>query len=153
MPIPEVEWFRDILNQAVDYTMEHDMVTAATSVIQGAVETEVYAKYQPKRYVRQRDLGGLLDSHEVDYQYEKQTKTLTLENKRDDAETKTWRWQKTGDPDNTVADVVENGGPYMYKVRIGPRPFHSIAEKRMIDMGVAEKVLEEGLSVLDGWQQ
>lgn len=153
MPIPEVDWFKEILNQAVDYTMEHEMVTAAASVIQGAVETEVYAKYSPKRYVRQRDLGGLLDPHEIDHHYDKQTKTLELKDVRDDAETKEWRWKQTGDPDYTVADVVENGGPYMYRVRIGPRPFHSVAEKRLIDMGVADKVLEDGLSVLNGWSQ
>lgn len=150
----DLEAFKEILNMAVDYAMETKVADVAVSAIQGAVDTEVYRKYNPKMYVRDREMGGLQDKHNIERRYDPATKTLEVQDVRDDPDTKEWRWKKTGDPDNTVADVVEAGHPYHYHLRPypGARPFHSVAEQRLIDHKWAEQALEADLKQnLDGW--
>ena len=149
---PDLEAFMEILNMAVDYSMEHEITEMVKSAIFVMVETEVYRKYTPKVYVRQGPYGGLQDRGNMEAKYERQTKTLTVQNVRDDWETKDWRWRQTGDPDNTVADIVENGGPWSWKVHIEPRPFHEPAERFLIDGGYVDNRLSaEVESNLSGW--
>ena len=148
----DLQAFMDILDQAVDYSMEHEITEMTKDAIYVMVETEVYRKYTPQSYVRQGPYGGLQDRHEMEAKYEKQTKTLTVKDVRDDPATKDWRWRKTGDPDNTVADIVEDGGPYSWRVRIGPRPFHKPAEDFLIKGGYVDRRLTQELEAnLSGW--
>ncbi len=150
----DLQAFMEILDMAVDYAMEGKVAEVAVSAIQGAVETEVYRKYEPKMYVRDRELGGLQDKNNIERRYDPKTKTLEVQDVRDDPYTKEARWKMGQDPDGTVADVVEDGGPYQYRLRPypGPRPFHAVAEQRLIDRKWAEQALEQDLKLnLDGW--
>ena len=139
----ELQAFMDVVNQSVDYIMEHEMTETVKDAISVMVEVKVYREWTPKSYARMMDHGGLQDRTNMDAHYEKQTKTLTVRDVRDDPATKDWRWRKTGDPDNTVADIVENGGPYSWRVRIPPRPFHKAAEDFLIDRGHVDRILTE----------
>ena len=141
----ELATFMDVVNQSVDYIMEHEITEMVRDAIGVFVQKNVYEAYpNPKAYVRQGEYGGLLDRNNMEATYEKQTKTLTVKNVRDDPDTKDKRWRLTGDPDNTVADVVENGGPYTWRnVRIGPRQFHEPAERFLIDRGYVDSRLTQ----------
>ena len=155
MPIPlcqDLQAFMDIVDQSLEYVMEHEIADITKSAIIVMVETEVYRKYNPKVYVRERDHGGLQDRNNMEVHYEKATKTLTVQDVRDDWDTKDWRWRKTGDPENTVADIVENGGPWSWRVHIGPRPFHKPAEDFLMQGGyVEQKLTMEMAANLAGW--
>ena len=142
----DLQAFMDAVNEAVDFSMEKGNVAmAAQADIIDAVYSEVYDKYEPRAYVRQMDRGGLADIHNVETEYDRTTKTGVYKNERDDPTTKEWRWRKTGDPNNTVADVVENGGPYSWGVKIGPRPFHAVAEQWLDQEGHADIGLQHDL--------
>ena len=142
----------DVLDMAVDYTMEHEVADLVRSTIISFVYERVYKRYTPKVYVRWKELGGLSDPNNIESRYEQQTKTLVVQNVRDDPETKNWRWRKTGDPENTVVDVVENGGPWSWRVHIEPRPFHQPAEDYLVRGGFIDRVLSRSLDMmLGGW--
>lgn len=139
---PDLQAFCDAVNEAVDFSMEKGNVAMAASAnIIGAVYSEVYEKYEPKVYVREMEHGGLADPHNIETKYDRKTKTGYYQNERDDPFTKQWRWQKTGNPDNTVSDIVEDGGPYSWKVKIPPRPFHEVAEQWGIQDGTFDMAL------------
>lgn len=140
---PDLAAFMDIVDQSLDYVMEHEIAEMTKDAISVMVETQVYRVYQPKSYARMGEYGGLKDRNNMDAKYEKQTKTLTVQDVREDPGTKEWRWKKTGDPEYTVADVVENGGPYSWRCRIPPRPFHQPAEDFLINGGYADRTLTE----------
>ena len=140
----DLQAFCDAVNNAVDYSMEKGSVAmVAQANIIGAVYSEVYDKYEPKAYHRQMEHGGLADPNNIETKYDQRTKTAYYKNVRDDEETKEWRWRKTGDPENTVADVVENGGPYSWRVKIPPRPFHETAER----WGVQNRWLDDAAKI------
>lgn len=151
----ELAGFMEVLDKAVDYVMQNDVADVAVGAIQGAIQTEVYNKYTPKMYVRSLDTGGLQDPHNIDRKYDAVTKTLELQDVRNDPETMDWRWRKTADPDNTVADIVEKGGPYQYPLRPdpGPRPFHSVAEQWLSRNKYFDRALQTGVTtLLRGWE-
>lgn len=144
---PDLQAFCDAVNEAVDYSMEKGSVAMVASAnIIGAVYSEVYEKYEPKAYVREMEHGGLADPNNIETKYDRKTKTGYYQDVRDDPFTKQWRWHKTGDPDNTVADIVENGGPYSYKVHIEPRPFHAVAERWGVEEGTFDSALQTDVS-------
>lgn len=150
---PDLQAFMDIVDQSVDYVMEHEIADMTKSAISVMVEVKVYRAYTPKAYARMGEHGGLKDRDNMEVRYEKRTKTLTVQDVRDDPETKEKRWKITGDPENTVADVVENGWPYTWsRVRIGPRPFHKPAEVFLIQGGhVDTRLTQEMEANLSGW--
>lgn len=132
----DIALFRAKLNGAVDLAMENYVGSAAVLKIADAVETEVYGKYDPVMYERRKGNGGLSDisPENIVVEYDAGTKTLTVTDmNRDEA---------TG---RLVAPVVESGVGYQYNVDIGPRPFHKVAEERMISDGDFEEALEFGL--------
>ena len=128
--------FRAKRNTAVDETMRGWVALGAVKKLQDAIQEEVYDAYQPHEYVRRGYNGGLIESspENWDEQYDAATKTLTVRSTNRDDET-----------GRLVAPVVESGKGYRYKVKIGPRPFHSVAEENMIKDGVFEDALETGL--------
>lgn len=146
----ELQVFSDTVDYAVDFAMEHEVADAVVAAIQGAVETEVYRKYEPRMYERKRDFGGLQDPKNMDRRYDKVTKTLEVQDVRDDPEYRDRRSRNGGENMN-VADVVEEGGPYNFRLKPdpGPRPFHSVAEDRLIDQRWADDALQEAMKPLD----
>lgn len=148
----DLQAFMEAVNQSLDYVMEHEIAEITKSAISVMVETEVYRQYTPKVYQRQGEYGGLQDRNNMEATYDRITKTLTVEDVRDDPSTKDWRWRKTGDPENTVADIVENGGPWSWRVHIPPRPFHKPAEDFLIRTGYADQMLTREMEGnLMGW--
>lgn len=139
----ELKTFMEVVNASVDFIMEHEITDMVKDAIYVMVETQVYRVYQPKSYARWGEYGGLQDRNNMEAHYENQTKTLTVQNVRDDPNTKEKRWKKSGNPDITVADVVEDGGPYTWRVRIPPRPFHQPAEDFLIKGGYVDRKLTE----------
>ena len=130
--------FRAKLNTAVDETMQSWVAMGAEKTLQEAVQEEVYDAYKPHEYVRRGYNGGLIDGspENWDENYDAATKTLTIHSTNRDGET-----------GRLVAPVVESGKGYTYKVKIGPRPFHSVAEEKMIKDGIFEDALENGLNL------
>ena len=148
----DLQAFMDAVNQSLNYVMEHEIAEITKDAIFVMVETEVYRKYTPRVYQRQGAYGGLQDRDNMEATYDRVTKTLTVEDVRDDPGTKDWRWRKTGDPENTVADIVENGGPWSWRVHIGPRPFHKPAEDFLIRNGYVDQTLTQEMELnLMGW--
>lgn len=121
------------LNSAVQTAMEGVVADTAKAFLSDAVETEVYAVYEPTMYVRQRDYGGLSDMDNMEARYDPATMTLEVEDVRRD--------EKTG---RLVAPVVESGQGYQY-ASPGPRPFHRTAERNIMASGEFERALEYGL--------
>lgn len=128
--------FRAKLNTAIDRAMESYVASAAVLKIADAVQSEVYDAYDPVMYQRRMGNGGLSDisPENIVSEYDAGTKTLILRDmNRDDV---------TG---RLVAPVVESGMGYQFKVDVGPRPFHKVAEENMIADGDFEEALEFGL--------
>ena len=139
----DLQAFCDAVNAAVDLSMEKGSVAMVASAnIIAAVYSEVYEAYEPKVYVREAEHGGLADPSNIETKYDQKTKTGYYKNVRNDPFTKDWRWHKTGNPENTVADIVEEGGPYSWNVKIPPRPFHAVAEQWGIQEGTFDMALQ-----------
>ncbi len=135
---PELQSFLTILDKAVDFCMEHEMKDAAVSEIQRSIYENVYQQYTPRVYDRKYDQGGLLDPDHMASNYDRMTKTLTVEDMRVD-----WEPTKQSHFGRNVAEVVETGNGYDWK-QIGPRPFHEPAERELAN-GVADEVLTKSL--------
>jgi len=149
---PDLQAFMDVLDMAIDYTMQHEVRDLVNSTIISFVYERVYKQYTPHVYIRWREQGGLSDVNNLNATYDVQTKTLTVQDVRDDPDTVEWRWKKSGDPDMTVADIVEKGGPYSWRVRIKPRPFHQPAEDYLVRGGFIDRALTNSLAAnLGGW--
>ena len=129
------EAFSAALEAAIQNAMETEVADGAKDAIAEAVQTEVYDKYpHPALYIRAGPYGGLQDVYEMDAVYDAPARTLTVTDVRAD--------EKTG---RLVAPVVESGRGYKWPPKdVGPRPFHSVAEKRYGN-GLFEKDLETGL--------
>lgn len=142
----DLKTFMETINAAVDFLMEVEISEMVKDAIYTMVEIKVYREYEPKDYQRWGEYGGLQDRHNMEVHYDKRTKTLTVQNVRDDQDTKEWRWKKSANPDITVADVVENGGPYSWRGgEVHARPFHKPAEDFLINGGYVDRKLTEEL--------
>lgn len=127
----EAQAFFDDLDGVIEEAMVTKVRDAAAGYIQSAVITEVYQKYPNPKYERKLDDHGLMDIHEapqgsIESNYDSNTRTLTVENVRED-----WEPTKRSHAGRNVAKVVESGNGYDWK-QIGPRPFHKVAEERLI---------------------
>lgn len=135
----ELKAFERSLDRAIDTIMQTAVGDAAAEAISEAVQTEVYAVYTPEVYERRGEHGGLADTSAMNYApyiYDPATKTLIVENRnRDD------------DTGRLVAPVVESGQGYRYDFPYNgiPRPFHDVAERRMMEKGIFERTLTENL--------
>ena len=138
----EIAAFMNDLDGVIDEAMELKVRDAAAGYIQAAVITEVYMKYEPKGYQRKLDNHGLADIREapsgsIESHYDSRTKTLTVENVRED-----WEPTMKKHEGRNVAKVVETGQGYDWR-QIGPRPFHKIAEENLIRGGDVDFHIEE----------
>ena len=138
----DIAAFMNDLDGVIDEAMELKVRDAAAGYIQAAVITEVYMKYEPKGYDRKMDKHGLADIREapsgsIESHYESQTKTLTVENVRED-----WEPTMRKHEGRNVAKVVESGEGYDWR-QIKPRPFHKIAEENLIRGGDVDFHIEE----------
>ena len=138
----EIAEFMDRLDGVIDEAMELKVRDAAAGYIQAAVITEVYMQYEPKGYERKMENHGLMDIREapvgsIESHYESQSKTLTVENVRED-----WEPTMRKHEGRNVAKVVESGNGYDWH-SVKPRPFHKVAEKRLIESGDVDFHIEE----------
>lgn len=138
----EISEFMDALDGVIDEAMELKVRNAAAGYIQAAVVTEVYMKYEPRGYQRKLDYHGLADIREapagsIESQYDSRTKTLTVENVRED-----WEPTMKKHEGRNVAKVVESGEGYDWKP-IRPRPFHRVAEQNLIKGGDVDFHIED----------
>lgn len=130
----------DAFLRKLDIDISKVLLTNVTETAKDAlyreIYDEVYAKYEPKKYVRKYDLGGLSDKEtNMMATVDVATRTLEVEDVRED--------EGTG---ADVAAKVEQG--YWFPNRqffMPPRPFHKPAEERLIATGDADKALENGL--------
>lgn len=146
----EIEQFLQKLDLAVDMVM----VTAEAETIKGVlpvyVDELVYEKYDPVVYERAGDEGGLSDPKNYQADYDKVSKTLTVEVVRDDSPEELARYKGHYEP-YTIAEIVEAGGPYRYppkKVKLGPRPFAKQMEEDWVKSRGFEGILVDGLRAL-----
>lgn len=146
----EIEQFLQKLDLAVDMVM----VTAEAETIKGVlpvyVDEKVYEKYDPVVYERAGDEGGLSDPKNYQADYDKISKTLTVEVVRDDSPEELARYKGHYEP-YTIAEIVEAGGPYRYRPKkkdIGPRPFTKQLETDWTKSRGFEGILVEGLRML-----
>ena len=149
----EIADFMEELDGVIDEAMETKVREAAAGYIQAAVITEVYMKYPHPKYERKKENRGLMDIREaptgsIQSDYEKQTKTLTVENVREDWEPTAWKHQG-----RNVAKVVESGKGYDWHP-VEPRPFHKVAEKNLIKGGDVDFWIEETFKErMGGWSR
>ncbi len=125
------------LDDAIEYAMEVEVAVVARVAIHNAVETEVYAAYDPVMYRRRGVYGGLADQHpdNMEANYDRGTRTLTVQDVNEDDDT-----------GRLVAPVVESGRGYEFRWHgQKPRPFHSVAQKEMMDTGWFSDALKIGL--------
>lgn len=140
----EISEFMDALDGVIDEAMRVKVSEAAKGYIQMAVVTEVYMKYEPTDYVRKLDHGGLADMREppvgsMKSCYDSKTKTLTVENVRND-------WEPTRDwhRGRSVPIIVEeNIRDYDWWKRRFKRPFHDVAEQNLIKGGDVDFHIED----------
>lgn len=135
----ELQEFEKALDAAIDTIMQTAVGDTAAQAISNAVKTEVYAVYTPEVYERRGEKGGLADTSAENYApylYDPATKTLTVENRNRD--------ERSG---RLIAPVVESGQGYHYDFAYNgvPRPFHDVAERRMMESGEFERVLTQNL--------
>ena len=138
----EINEFMDALDGVIDEAMEFKVRDAAAGYIQAAVITEVYMKYPNPKYERKMMNHGLADIREapvgsLESHYEPQTKTLTVEDVRED-----WEPTMRKHEGRKVAPVVESGQGYDWRT-IKPRPFHHVAEQNLIKSGDVDFHIEE----------
>ena len=129
--------FNTELDAAIGRVMENDVATMVRVAMANAVETEVYDAYTPAAYWRRGDYGGLIDQSPDNMvaQYDPTDMLLTVQNMNRDDET-----------GRLVAPVVESGHGYKYHWKgQRPRPFHSVAQKNVVDDGWFEGALKSGL--------
>ena len=125
------------LEDAIEYAMEVEVATVVRVAIHNAVETEVYAAYDPVMYRRRGVYGGLAEQSpdNMEAVYDRGTRTLTVQDVNRDDET-----------GRLVAPVVESGRGYQYPVKgMKARPFHSVAQKEMMDAEWFSGALKAGL--------
>lgn len=143
----ELQQFLTDLDHAIDDVMKTEETNLIKGMLPMFVEQYVYEKYDPVVYSRAMDHGGLSDPQNYKDSYDPNTKTLVVEVVREDtpAELERYGGHAAG---VTIADIVEDGGPYRYppkKNRVGPRPFAKEAEKDFATTGKFEGFLVDGL--------
>ena len=121
--------FNDSLKKEVQATVKDEMVEA--------IETEVYDRYTPTMYVRERDNGGLTDKNNMVGDIINNN-TLSVRNVRSDG-------------DRDVVQTVISGVGYtwensmIYNMQPAPRDFYEETRNRLIESGSHIKAFKEGL--------
>ena|SRR5690625_1813083 len=105
--------FSHIKKQVSD-TLNNEVKETTVNHLKINIEQEVYDKYEPSRYVRLRDQGGLLDDRNI-FQELVSPDTLSVRSIRSDR-------------GKDVANIIETGKGYTWDWTVGtlppPRPFH-----------------------------
>lgn len=126
--------------------MNTTLVDGMHEAIKQSVQANVYARYQPKAYVR-RDEGGIMSEA-----YNELTKEATA----DDLSivmTNTAPGNSDFPPydgDGVPADAVENGGPWHFPLDPNPgsRPFLEPAKEMYVGSGQAEQHIVNTVNIL-----
>ncbi len=126
--------------------MNTTLVDGMHEAIKQSVQANVYARYQPKAYVR-RDEGGIMSEAYNE---------LTKEAKADDLSiviTNTAPGNSEYEPADGAgvpADAVEHGGPWHFPLDPdpGPRPFLEPAKELYVGSGQAEQHIANTVNIL-----
>lgn len=130
------------LNKKIASALEKEVAKVARETMKQKIETEVYNRYEPTEYDRQKENGGLLDDRNIVTELINDN-TLYVRNIRTDTENGIVK---------DVARIVEEGEGYtwdrskIYQMQPYPRPFHEETAKELFNKGLAKKALAEGLS-------
>lgn len=127
------------LDDAIESVMGMEMTDEIQKRIREHAYDDVYS-YEPRFYSRRKERDGIADKDNMEGQYERQTKTLTV--------TETARFQQLWGGERptytTLADVIESGDAKFNMKRAGKRPFVKNTQKDM-DKSTADKIMDAGL--------
>lgn len=126
--------------------MNTTLVDGMHEAIKQSVQANVYARYQPKAYVR-RDEGGIMSEA-----YNELTKEATAED-LSIVMTNTAPGNSDFPPYDGAgvpADAVEQGGPWHFPLDpdTGPRPFLEPAKEMYVGSGQAEQHIANTVNIL-----
>lgn len=142
----DLQDFMNVLNFAIDDTMWNNMREAVIGGLQESIQKNVYDVYQPKKYERKKENGGLIDPRNFEVDYDDRIKLLTAHSNRLD-----WEPTTPYHPKRVVFPVVEEEiHRYDWWGDAFPRPFHEPAEKELVESGLADRVLEQGVDRIMG---
>lgn len=138
----DLQDFMNVLNFAIDDTMARDMREAVIGQLRETIQKKVYDAYpEPKQYERKMDNGGLTDPRNFEVDYDDRIKLLSAYSTRVDFEPTT-----PYHPKRFVFPVVEEEiERYDWWKEAFPRRFHEPAEKSLVESGLADRVLEQGV--------
>lgn len=142
-----IQYFRQALDTVIDVAMRGTGQAKAMEAMQGGIEINVYDQYEPKRYDRKREQGGLTDPANIETGWEKKTMTLTVESVR-------WDWEPVPQDGRhegrLVAPVVESGRGYDF-YSPGPRNFSKLTEQ-ILEEEIEKLFTEQIEPAFAGWQ-
>lgn len=142
-----IGYFKHFVSELIDYTMQGAGQAKAVEAMQGAIEINVYDKYEPKRYDRKQTHGGLTDPENIETGWERQTMTLTAESVRRDWEPVPQDGRHEG---RLVAPVVERGRGYDF-YSPGARNFSKLAD-RILEEEIDNLLTEQMEINLGDWR-
>lgn len=126
--------------------MNTTLVDGMHEAIKQSVQANVYARYQPKAYVR-RDEGGIMSEAYNELTKEAKANSLSI------VITNTAPGNSDFPPYDGAgvpADAVEKGGPWHFPLdpNPGPRPFLEPAKEMYVGSGQAEQHIANTVNIL-----
>lgn len=121
------------LNSKIQSALKNEVAETTIQTMQKHIESDVYAVYEPKQYVRKGYQGGLSDPHNIEVEVIDDN-TISVENIRFDG-------------DREVAQIVESGKGYQYKFDYYgvPRPFTENTREELKNTDQLKKSMKQGL--------
>lgn len=121
------------IQKDIGETLKSTVAKEVKSVMKDEIEKEVYIKYNPRKYKREMDDGGLTDEDNINVQLIDET-TLVVESSRYDGT-------------RNVSEIVETGKGYMYNFPYAgvPRPFTESTIERIQSEEIHMRTLKDGL--------
>lgn len=137
----DIQAFLDKLDLDIDSVMEADEAPAIKKELSDSAFQFVYNAYEPSFYSRRDGNGGILDTMEMEDEYDSYSKTLTVEDKAG------WQHLWGGRyPEESLSEMLEEGNERFHFENAGPRPFHEPTERYMDETGIFDSILATGLS-------
>lgn len=145
----DLQNFVDDLDNAIDDVMQTDVAEIVKAEISESAKENVYAAYEPKFYSRRMEYGGVMDPRTMEQSYDwRQPDVKTLEV----YSTAPWQHLWGGAyPRDDLSDAIEAGTAKYNMAKAGPRPFYGPAERHLMETGLIDAVLENGVRIeMDG---
>lgn len=145
----DLQNFMDDLDIAISGVMQTDVAEIIKAEISESAKENVYAAYEPKFYSRRMGDGGVMDLRTMEQAYDgSQPDVKTLE------VYSTAPWQQLWGgayPKDDLSDAIEAGTEKYHMAKAGPRPFYGPAERHLMETGLIDAVLENGVRIeMDG---